>query len=353
MLQFLAQGRLLACQGAFKPLRSCTQPLLIESRSRARQSIRQQRQSNSRFRTAYCFASAATSHATSTYKTPPQEILDIVDSPPEPTYSFSPSRKLVLQLSRPPANPPIAELSRPELKLAGVRIDPEGFCRSRMSYYTGMAFAPFTEDLTLPFESNDAIPVTGISEGHGINDVSWSLNSEHVAFTIRRAGDDPNAARPPAQLWIADLATGNSRCLLDQSLNTIFEDYTWLDPDTIIASVIPDGHSEAPTKPAVALGPKIEDNSGGQKSQSRTYQDLLKDNHDVALFEHYCSAQLVLVKISTGEVTPLSNEKRVYTAIAPSPDGQYIVAAWLEPPWSFAVPCGRFPKRVGQLNLFY
>lgn len=341
MLQFLAQGRLLACQGAFKPLRSCTQPLIMESRS-----IRQQRQTNNRFRTAYCFASAATSNSTSTYKTPPQEILDIVDAPPEPTYSFSPSRKLVLQLSRPPANPPIAEFARPELKLAGIRIDPEGFCRSRMSYYTGMAFAPFTEELTLPFEGDAAKLITGIPEGHGINDVSWSLNSEHVAFTIRRAGDDPEAARPPAQLWIADLVTGNAHCLLDRSINSIFEDYTWLDSDTIIASVIPDCHSEAPTKPAVALGPKIEDNSGGQKSQSRTYQDLLKDNHDVALFEHYCSSQLVLVKISTGEVTPLSNENRIYTAIAPSPDGQYIVAAWLEPPWSFAVPCGRFPKRV-------
>lgn len=341
MLQFLAQGRLLACQGAFKPLRSCTQPLILESRS-----IRQQRQSYNRFRTAHCFASADSSDATSTYKTPPQEILDIVDAPPEPTYSFSPSRELVLQLSRPPANPPIAEFARPELKLAGIRIDPEGFCRSRSSYYTGMAFAPFTEELALPFEDNHGRTITGIPDGHGINDVSWSLDSKHIAFTIRIAGDDPEAIRPPAQLWIADLATGNARCLLNRGINSIFEDYTWLDNDTIIASVVSDNYLDEPTKPVIALGPKIEDNSGGQKSQSRTYQDLLKDSHDIALFEHFCSSQLVVVKISTGECTPLSKERRIYTAIAPSPDGEYMVAAWLEPPWSFAVPCGRFPKRV-------
>lgn len=103
------------------------------------------------------------------YRLPPKEIADIVDAPPEPLLSFSPDRTLVLQarrrcllgppaalrlhastfsgmplcpattpnasslhpeaslcvlrhplqLSRPPSNPPISELARPELKLAG------------------------------------------------------------------------------------------------------------------------------------------------------------------------------------------------------------------------------------------
>lgn len=29
-----------------------------------------------------------------------------------------------------------------------------------------------------------------------------------------------------------------------------------------------------------------------------------------------------------------------------SPDGRYLLVSWLERPWSFNVPCGRFPKRV-------
>lgn len=141
------------------------------------------------------------------YRLPPKEIADIVDAPPEPLLSFSPNRELVMQLSRPPSNPPISELARPELKLAGeqpasavrrsrglstactvhsraafprslcwagrsstqppwaprpsaaprmcrsllcplptgLRIDPETFSRSRMSYYTGITYAPFTD----------------------------------------------------------------------------------------------------------------------------------------------------------------------------------------------------------------
>lgn len=32
--------------------------------------------------------------------------------------------------------------------------------------------------------------------------------------------------------------------------------------------------------------------------QSRTYQDLLKNSHDEALFEHYTTSQVVSVKVS-------------------------------------------------------
>jgi hypothetical protein len=96
----------------------------------------------------------------SVYRKPPQEILDILDAPPEPSITLSPCREKVrapptlalahsvrapgctahsadwlgredvvavcgwpqlLMLHRPPPLPPVAELARPELKLAGAR----------------------------------------------------------------------------------------------------------------------------------------------------------------------------------------------------------------------------------------
>ena len=56
------------------------------------------------------------------YLTPPQEFLDIVDRPPEPSLSFSPDRRKILQMLRPPPMPPISELARPEVKLAGASL---------------------------------------------------------------------------------------------------------------------------------------------------------------------------------------------------------------------------------------
>jgi hypothetical protein len=53
----------------------------------------------------------------------------------------------------------------------------------------------------------------------------------------------------------------------------------------------------------------------------------------------------ILLKVSTGEVTQLG-PTRLYTSFAPSPDARYVMVAWLERPFSYTVPCGRFPKRV-------
>ena len=39
-------------------------------------------------------------------------------------------------------------------------------------------------------------------------------------------------------------------------------------------------------------------------------------------------------------------EPRLYTAFAPSPDGRFLLVSWLERPFSYTVPCGRFPKRI-------
>ena len=64
----------------------------------------------------------ATEVPTTGYRLPPQEIIDLVDVPPEPNLSFSPDRRMVLQLYRPPPLPPISELARPELKLAGASL---------------------------------------------------------------------------------------------------------------------------------------------------------------------------------------------------------------------------------------
>lgn len=49
--------------------------------------------------------------------------------------------------------------------------------------------------------------------------------------------------------------------------------------------------------------------------------------------------------MSTGEVKQIG-PARLYTAVAPSPDGQYLLVAWLERPFSYNIPCGRFPKRI-------
>lgn len=62
--------------------------------------------------------------------------------------SFSPLRDKILFLKR-RSLPHLAELARPELKLAGVRIDGKSNSRSRMSFYTGIGIHQIMDDGTL------------------------------------------------------------------------------------------------------------------------------------------------------------------------------------------------------------
>src|SRR5512140_273547 len=73
--------------------------------------------------------------AAAEYKMPPKAIADVVDAPPPPSAISSPDGKWLL-LGQSPALLTIEDLSRPELKLAGLRFDPERHDQSRASYAT-------------------------------------------------------------------------------------------------------------------------------------------------------------------------------------------------------------------------
>ena len=345
-------------------------------------------------------ASPSSNSPSGGYLVPPPEILAVVDAPPQPSLSFSPDRKLMLELHRPPPLPPVAELARDELKLAGIRIDAGITSRSRMGHYTGRSVVrlgdgvvvPAAEARRLGMPSAVEVPVTGLPEGSGINFVTWSRDGKRIAFTVRAVddgvvesaeggGDGSGAAgknssssspskrleRGPLSLWVADVATGRARPVLD-GLATVLDDYAWCSDTEIVALRIPRGRGEAPERPAVPLGPRIQDNSHGSKSQGRTFPDLLRDEHDDALFEHYCTSDVVKVDVVSGEVVYLTGEgdngggsassssssssalhpPRLYSGISPSPDGRFLAVSWIERPYSRQFPAGRFP-RVTQL----
>ena len=60
-----------------------------------------------------------------------------------------------------------------------------------------------------------------------------------------------------------------------RGLNTLFESYSWLDKDTIVA--VPAGRPPRPQRPPTPPGPRVQTNFGGNVAQARTYADLLKD----------------------------------------------------------------------------
>lgn len=99
-----------------------------------------------------------------------------------------------------------------------------------------------------------------------------------------------------------------------------------------------------PHRPSVPSGPKIQSNESKNVVQVRTFQDLLKDEYDAKLFDYYATSQLVLASLD-GTVKPIG-PPAIYTSVDPSPDDKYIMLSSIHRPYSYIVPCGRFPKKV-------
>lgn len=276
----------------------------------------------------------------SKYQLPPPEIRNIVDAPPLPALSFSPHRDKILFLKR-RALPPLAELARPEEKLAGMRIDGKCNTRSRMSFYTGIGIHQLLPDGTLGPEKE----IYGFPKDAKINFVTWSLDGQHLSFSIR--GDDEDGSSSKLTVWVADVETGKARPLFHSSdiyLNAVFDNFVWVDNSSLLVCTIPASRGNPPKKPLVPSGPKVQSNEQKNVVQVRTFQDLLKDEYDEDLFDYYATSQLVLASLD-GTVKKIG-PPAVYTSIDPSPDQKYILISSIHRPYSFIVPCGRFPKKV-------
>jgi dipeptidyl aminopeptidase/acylaminoacyl peptidase len=274
------------------------------------------------------------------YRLPPKEIQDIVDAPPLPVLSFSPNKDKILFLKR-RALPPLSDLAKPEEKLAGLRIDANSNTRSRMSFYTGISIHKLLDDGTLGPEKE----VHGYPVGARINFVSWSQDGRHISFAVRVDEEDNKSGK--LRVWIADVESGEAMPLFKSPeiyLNAIFDSFVWVNNSTLLVCTIPVTRGAPPQKPSVPSGPKIQSNETKNVVQVRTFQDLLKDEYDADLFDYYATSQLMLASLD-GTVKPIGRPA-VYTSIDPSPDDKYLMVSSIHRPYSYIVPCGRFPKKV-------
>src|SRR5882672_7151453 len=78
------------------------------------------------------------------YQRPPEAIAKLVEAPLTPIVMVSPDKNWIALLDR-SENPSIEELSRPELRIAGLRINPENFGPSRNNFFIGLKFRNLKE----------------------------------------------------------------------------------------------------------------------------------------------------------------------------------------------------------------
>ncbi len=264
---------------------------------------------------------------TTGYRLPSPALVDMVDAPPTPLVSVGPGDEWMLLLQSPNL-PPIAELAERELRLAGLRIKPQTNGPSRAGHYVGLELRRIA-DLK-------KVPVTGLPETPRIGNVQWSPDGAHFCFT--------NTGPTGIELWVTETAGGKARRLTGPVLNLAAgTPPDWIGNDTLACTVVPADRKGEPVKSPVPAGPVTQENLGAT-SPNRTYQDLLKNPHDEALFEYYCTSRLALVDLD-GKLEFIGGPEIVWD-FDPSPDGNFIIVETLHRPWSYLVPASRFPKRM-------
>ena len=283
----------------------------------------------------YCLALLSTTRvaAQTPYRTPPQVIVDILDAPPLPAASISPDRRWLLLLEQ-RSMPTISEMAQPVLRLAGSRINPRTSGPQLPGPITGLLLKSITDG------SERRIPVPTPA---ALSFVTWAPNGRSIAFVQTR---DSGLA-----LWIADVATGQTRALTGPTLNaTDGSPCEWM-PDSarLLCRFVPDGHGSPPEAPRTPVGPTTQD-ATGRAAPAATFQDLLDNAYDEALYTHYFTAQLAIVAAASGQRTPLGRPA-VFDDADVAPGGEYVLVARTLRPYSYLVPAGRFPKEIEVWNL--
>ncbi len=260
------------------------------------------------------------------YRMPPDEIADLVDAPGTPLTRLSPSREWMLVIER-PGLPDLAEMAEPELRLAGLRLNPANNGPSRSWTYNTIWFRRLEDGVERP--------VTGLPATPRISQADWSPDSRAIAFILTY----PDRL----ELWTARLSDGRATRVTERPLSAVLADpFTW-SPDgmSILAMMVPQNRGPAPEAPLLPAGPVIQENLG-RRAPARTYQDLLSDEHDADLFEHYTTSQIYRIDLNGGAV-PIGYPA-MFVEIDPSPDGRYILVDMIRRPFSYALPASRFPK---------
>lgn len=274
--------------------------------------------------------------AASTYRLPPADVVDIVDAPPTPVVVVAPGGERIGRFTF-EALPSIAEVTRPFERLAGIRVDPQRHARRRTRWTTAIEIQTVSDGEVLPVE---------LPAGARITEPVWSPDGTHMAFTVD--GGSIGAERG-LQLWLADAAGGTARRLGTVRCSDVLgRPFAWMPgSQALLVHEVPPQLPPPPARSTVPRGPVVED-TAGKAAQNRTYQDLLGNADDEALFEHFGQTRLALVDLQ-GQAQPLG-EPALYASAMPSPDGKYVLVERLRRPFSYAVPHSRFARVIEVLD---
>lgn len=256
------------------------------------------------------------------YMVPPKEIYDLVMAKPTPGVSFDTKGQYMLVMDR--SNmPTVEDLAQPELRIAGLRINPNNFGPSRAAYTTNI--------IVKNVLSGTEHKVTGLPANLKAGNFQWSPNDDKAAFT--------HTGNMSIDVYVLDIEAHKAIKINKTPVNMILNAaFAWMDNNSLIYAAVARPLIMAPKKPVAPRGPVVQQNLG-KVAASVTYQDLIKNTFDESQFEFYATSQLI--KNTNGIETKMGTPS-IYSSVALSPDKKYLLVEKIDKPFSYLVTANGF-----------
>ncbi len=265
------------------------------------------------------------------YQLPPQVVADLLLAPPTPGVSISSNGEWML-LSTRSSYPNVEELGQPEIRIAGLRLNPNNYSPSRQSYVNGIALKNILTGITYS--------ITGLPKNLLASNISWNDKETKIALT--------NTTATRVDAYIINVATQKAIQINKQPLNLINgAAMRWMGDNALLYKIATAPATGAPKRPITPTGPAIQQ-SLGKAAPSRTYQDLIKTPYDEQLYEYLATAQLVL---NTNGTETKIGKPNVYTTVLPSPNKKNILVRTLTKPYAYLVPAFGYASSLYIINL--
>ena len=264
------------------------------------------------------------------FAVPPSPIVDMIETQAPPQPIVSPNQQHILFIER-AGLPSISDLALPQVRVAGLRINPRNNDVSRVSYGAALKLIKLAE------KPSDKVPekavIQGFPAGSLIGEALWSPDSKRIAVSIARENT--------LELWIVDVAAAQAKRLTTGNLNGVSgRPFAWLaDSRSLVALLVPQNRGAVPIAPPAPIGPNVQE-TNGKVAAVRTFPDLIKNAHDEQLLEYYMQAQPA--RIGLDGVTTLVGKAGLVRAISASPDANYLLVQTTAKPYSRVVPIGQF-----------
>ena len=277
------------------------------------------------FLSGLLFSGLLLAQESATYQRPPKILEDLLLAPPTPTVSIDDKANYMLVMER-SQYPDVEELAQPELRIAGLRINPRNFGPSRSNYITNFKIKNI--------KTGKEMQVSGLPSNLKGGSPTWNPSQTKIAFS--------NSLNDRIDLYEVDVKTGIAKKINKRALNLALGSYRYHDDATLMYEVTLATAGAAPKESVAPSGPVIQENLG-KAAPSRTYQDLIKSPHDEALFAFYSTTQPVMNKAG---VETNFGKPGIYTTISASPDHKYFMVRQIQKPFSYLVPVNGFPSTI-------